>query len=79
MKALKQRLHEQQGLPPRFRQRLFHEGNNLDDVVRLETAMDLQVVILALSEISELQQELRGAAINGNVAQAGCALLTSSN
>ena len=35
VKALKQRLHQQHGLPPRFRQRLLHEGNTLDDAVKL--------------------------------------------
>ena len=42
VKSLKQRL-QQHGLPPRFRQRLLHEGNNLDDAVMLDSLMDLQV------------------------------------
>ena len=79
VKVLKQRLHQQHGLPPRFRQRLLHEGNPLDDGVKLDTAMDLQAVILPLSETSELQQkELCQAASDGNVAQAGSALLTEN-
>ena len=44
MKALKQRLHEQHGLPPRFRQRLFHEENALDDAVTLASVMESQAV-----------------------------------
>ena len=43
VKALKQRSSREHGLPPRFRQRLLHEGNTLDDAVKLETEMDLQV------------------------------------
>ena len=31
VKALKQRLHENHGLPPRFRQRLLQGGTTLDD------------------------------------------------
>ena len=31
LKGLKQRLHQQHGLPPRFRQRLLYEGNALDE------------------------------------------------
>ncbi|CAE7614710.1 ANKRD50 [Symbiodinium sp. CCMP2592] len=61
VKALKRRLHQQHGLPPRFRQRLLHEGKPLDDAA----------VIVALSEVSEFQQnELHHAALFGNVAQA---------
>eukprot|EP00439_Symbiodinium_sp_Y106_P059221 s2440_g8.t1 len=46
VKALKQRLHEQHRLPPRFRQRLLHEGKTLDDAVALDSAMDLQMLII---------------------------------
>ena len=35
VKSLKQRLHQHHGLPPRFRQRLLHKGNTLDDADRL--------------------------------------------
>ncbi|OLQ11102.1 Ankyrin repeat domain-containing protein 50 [Symbiodinium microadriaticum] len=70
VKGLKQRLHQQHGLPPRFRQRLLHEGNALDDAVKLDSAMDLQVLIVAFSEVSEQQwRELYGAAASGNVAK----------
>ena len=77
VKALKQRLHQQHGLPPRFRQRLLHDGNPLDDDVQLDTEMDLQAVIAALNATSEECSELCEAAASGRVAQAGCALLTS--
>ena len=72
VKSLKQRLHQQHGLPPRFRQRLLHEGNALDDAVKLDSAMDLQVLIVSFSEVSEDQQyELIEAASDGRVAEAG--------
>eukprot|EP00439_Symbiodinium_sp_Y106_P064280 s2676_g10.t1 len=70
VKALKQRLHQQHGLPPRFRQRLLHDGNPLDDDVQLDTEMDLQAVIAALNATSEECSELCEAAASGRVAQA---------
>ena len=74
VKALKQRLHEQHGLPPRFRQTLLHEGNTLDDAVKLETEMDLQLLIVAFSEPSgDQRRDLTEAAWFGHVAKAGCA------
>ena len=73
--SLKQRLHQQHGLPPRFRQRLLHEGSTLDDDVQLDSAMDLQLLIVAFSEVSEgQQQELDVAASDGMVAKARCSL-----
>ncbi|CAE7376770.1 unnamed protein product [Symbiodinium sp. CCMP2456] len=42
VKSLKQRLHQQHGLPPRFRQRLLHMENTLDDAVMLESLLDLR-------------------------------------
>ena len=77
VKALKQRLHQQHGLPPRFRQRLFHDGSLLDDDFQLDTAMDLQAVTTALNATSEECPELCEAAASGRVAQAGCPLLTA--
>ena len=77
VKALKQRLHEQHGLPPRFRQRLFHEGNTLDDAVQLDTAMDVQILIVAFIENWEEEgPELCEAAASDRVDQAG-SLVTS--
>ena len=40
VKALKQRLHQHYDLPPRFRQRLFHEGKSLDDSVSLDSVKE---------------------------------------
>ena len=50
VKALKQRLREQHGLPPRFRQRLLHKGNILDDAVTLAFLMVPQAVPTTPSE-----------------------------
>ena len=65
VKALKQRLHQEHGLPPRFRQRLLHDGKTLDDAVRLDTAMDLQVLMLPFKESSFGNSSLLDAAANG--------------
>mmetsp|Transcript_66832 Transcript_66832/g.156617 ORF Transcript_66832/g.156617 Transcript_66832/m.156617 type:complete len:233 (-) Transcript_66832:8-706(-) len=57
VKALKQRLHENHGLPPRFRQRLLHGGTTLDDAAKLDSVMDLEVVALhGFCEASESQR-----------------------
>ncbi|CAE7948614.1 ANKRD50 [Symbiodinium sp. KB8] len=50
VREVKQRLHQQHGLPPRFRQRLLQGGNILDDAVKLDTPMDLQVLIVPFPE-----------------------------
>ena len=80
VKALKQRLHEQHGLPPRFRQRLLHEGKALDDAVRLDVAMDLQAVVLPFREEygSVWSAHLLDAAANGSVTEAGSSLMTAA-
>ena len=56
VKTLKQRLHQQHGLPPRFRQRLLHEGNTLNDAVKLDSVMGLQVVASMASDTSESER-----------------------
>ncbi|CAE7863587.1 ANKRD50 [Symbiodinium necroappetens] len=50
VKFLKQRLHLQHGLQPRFRQRLLYEGNTLDDAVRLDSITDLDSASVAFPE-----------------------------
>eukprot|EP00439_Symbiodinium_sp_Y106_P067839 s742_g11.t1 len=60
VKSLKQRL-QQHGLPPRFRQRLLHEGNNLDDAVMLDSLMDLQVLAPTSSHASQNEPRRGGA------------------
>ena len=60
VKSLKQRL-QQHGLPPRFRQRLLHEGNALDDAVMLDSLMDLQVLAPTSSDASQNEPRREGA------------------
>ncbi|OLQ11111.1 Ankyrin repeat domain-containing protein 50 [Symbiodinium microadriaticum] len=70
VKALKQRLHQQHGMPPRFRQRLLHDGSTLGDDVKLETAMDLQILIVDFDKAAEvLRLDLYDAAGLGNLTQ----------
>ena len=72
VKSLKQRLKEQHGLPPWFRQRLLHDGNPLDDSVKLDSAMDLQVVVVGFNQATENQRnDLFDAADKGNLTKAG--------
>ena len=66
VRALKQRLHQQHGLPPRFRQRLLQEGQSLDDSVKLDAPMDLQVVTVAFSDPSDEQKSEMCHAIEEN-------------
>ena len=57
VKALKQRLHEQHGLPPRFRQRLLYEGKTLDDADKLNSVLDRQVVAAAAALASVMEPQ----------------------
>ncbi|CAE7426329.1 ANKRD50 [Symbiodinium sp. CCMP2592] len=57
VKALKQQLNKTYGLPPRFRQRLLHEGQTLDDAFNLDLPMDLQLVLTTFAEPSDSQKE----------------------
>ncbi|CAE7251536.1 unnamed protein product, partial [Symbiodinium microadriaticum] len=70
VKALKQRLHAELGLPARFRQRLVHEGNELDDAFQLDSAMELQVLTLAFSDDAQQMSDLYRAATYGWVVEA---------
>ncbi|CAE7253428.1 mask, partial [Symbiodinium pilosum] len=57
---------------PRFRQRLLHEGRNLEDDEALSAAMDLQFVLLPFAEISREREEvdqLIVACQNGNASE----------
>ena len=66
VRALKQRLHRQHGLPPRFRQRLLQEGNTVDDAMKLDAPIDLQVVAMAFSDPSDEQKSELCHAIDEN-------------
>ena len=71
-KSLKQQLHRKHGLPPRFRQRLFHNGSAMEDDSKLDSSMDLEVVAVSFADSSEDQRkELVGAATFGHAAKAG--------
>ena len=48
VRALKGRLNQLYGLPPRFRQRLLLHGKCLEDTATLHPGMELELVILAL-------------------------------
>ena len=75
-KTVKQELNRKHGLPPRFRQRLFHCGSPVHDSARLDSipfglVLKLQLVLLPYSATSETQaEELATAAANGLVSEA---------
>ena len=72
VKGLKQRLTQLHGLPPRFRQRVFCHRENLEEAVRLDSPMDLDLVLLTLSDVSERQvEELAAAATQGSISEVG--------
>ncbi|CAE7228827.1 unnamed protein product [Symbiodinium necroappetens] len=56
VKALKRRLHQHHGLPPRFRQKLLHEGSVLEDAAMLDSMMEVQVAAETSSEASGKKQ-----------------------
>ncbi|CAE7522430.1 ANKRD50 [Symbiodinium sp. CCMP2456] len=61
--ASKRQLDPGGSLPPPCRQKLFHEQKNSNDPVKLDTVMDLQVLILPFSAASKRQhKELHQAA-----------------
>ena len=74
VKALKQRLQQQHGMPPRFRQRLLLHDTQaiLDEDAELEGGMTLQLLLLNYHEPSQAEaDELTEAAIHGSAVQAG--------
>ena len=76
VRSLKQRLHRHHGLPPRFRQRLFHCGRPLDDMDKLGSPMDVELVLLtpAIASHTYAEPELVAAARNGLASEAGLGL-----
>ena len=71
VRALKQRLHRLHGIPSRFRQRLLCCGDALDDSVKLDSPMDLELVLLAYSTASKTQGiKLLSAAEIGSASEA---------
>ena len=69
-KALKQELSRKHGLPPRFRQRLFHRGSPVDDSAPLDSILELQLVVLPYSLAPMEAEELATASVNGTVSEA---------
>ena len=72
VKGLKQHLTQVYGLPPRFRQRVFFNGESLKDAVRLDSPMNLDLVLLTFTDVSARQvDDLGTAARQGSVSKVG--------
>ena len=61
-RSVKLHLHQMHGCPPRFRQRLFLHGEMLEDHVRLDNSMDLDLVLLTFVESSQERVDDLGSA-----------------
>ena len=55
IKEVKRYLHDTFSLPPRFRQRLLHQGEALIDTATVDAPMDLQLVLLPFVDASPVQ------------------------
>ena len=72
VKALKQRLTQMHGMPPRFRQRVLLHGENLEDDVALDGPMSLDLALLGFADVSQQQvDELAAAALHGSISEVG--------
>ena len=72
VKALKQRLAQLRGLPPRFRQRVLFRGEILKDTVTLDSPMNLDLVLLTFADVSQKQVDcLAAAAMQGRMSEVG--------
>ena len=72
VKGLKQRLTQLHGLPPRFRQRVLFNGENLKDEMTLDYPLDLELVLLTFADVSQSQMlDLEAAATQGSISQVG--------
>ncbi|CAE6940098.1 Kidins220, partial [Symbiodinium sp. CCMP2456] len=70
VKGLKQHLTQLHGFPPRFRQRVFLHGELLEEAVKLDSPMTLDLVLLAFAGVSEKQvEELAAAAQQGSISE----------
>ena len=70
VKALKQQLHRLHCLPARFSQRLSLSGNLLDDTAKLDSPMELELVLLPYAATSQTQvDEFTTASAAGSVSQ----------
>ena len=68
VRALKRRLNQLHGLPPRFRQRLLLHGKCLEDAATLHPGMELELILLAFIPNPSLDavQEFTAAACAGD-------------
>ena len=79
-REVKRLLHHVHGLPPRFQQRLVLNGASLDDADKLDSPVDLELVVVPFSSASQAEvDELIEAACNGSVKQAGVCNLTAQS
>ncbi|CAE7665293.1 ANKRD17, partial [Symbiodinium necroappetens] len=68
VKSLKRRLSQLKDMPPRFRQRLLLRGQTFEDTANLDSAMDLELVLMPFPDVSEAQvNDLAAAAEQGFV------------
>ena len=52
IRGLKTCLNQLHGFPPRFRQRLLHHGESLEETAILAFSMDLDLVVLPFADLS---------------------------
>ena len=72
VRCVKLHLHRLHGCPSRFRQRLLLHGERLADAVKLESTMELDLVLLTFGESSQEQAgDLVTAARHGSLAEVG--------
>ena len=69
-RALKQQLNRMHDLPTRFRQRLFLDGNPLDDSAQLASPIELQLVLLSYFTGSQMHaRDLATASESGSATE----------
>ena len=72
VRGLKQCLNQLHGFPTRFQQRVRLRGESLEDSVKLDSAMDLDLVLLSFVDVSQQQaDDLAAAASQGRTAEVG--------
>ncbi|CAE7216287.1 ANKRD1 [Symbiodinium sp. KB8] len=80
VRGLKQRLNQQHGFPPRFRQRVFLHGQMLEDTATLDSPMDLKIVVVDFAEVSQSEvDDLSQHAADGIMAEVESKLQLPAN
>ena len=80
VRAWKRHLYQLRGFPLGPRQRFFLHGERLEDTFKLDTPMDLDVVLLPFVEVSQRQvHDLVEAAGHGSMAIVGPSLQLSQD